>query len=193
MDIKSIEWIIDKSLGITGLAIITYFLRYFFSSINQRITDTQANNDLRFSEINARLASIEGKYRDVLDIILEKFSKWEDRILKTLSKIGNLSEEQFKKEIQELRTMTQEDLKTMRLKLERFSLEVAQIVIEPPSGSEQRILDLKFDEFKNETSSRINELESASKKLIKFVITLNDKQKEHEFKLSNIIAMSKKY
>jgi hypothetical protein len=188
---NAISWLVDRGLGAIGLAVIGYFMKYFFDNVHQRLTDVQTANDLKFADIMSRISSMEGKYRDVLDIVLEKFSKWEDRIMGILSKIGTLSQEDINKEITAFKVSAKEDIDTMKLRVERVSVEVKNLVDEPLMLAQRESLLDRMQEIEVNTEARVALAEETINKMVRSLTAMHLKQKEHEFKLTNIISVRK--
>lgn len=187
---NTFDVLIDKGLGLVGLGIVGYFVKYFFDNVHQRITDVQTANELKFKDILERISSMEGKYRDVLDIVLEKFSKWEDRIMAILGKVGTISQEELMREIDIFKVSAKDDLNTMKMRVERVSMEVKSMSNDMGSAQRQYLLD-RMEELNVNLDSRMRNTELIIAKVIKTVTAVNQKQKEHEFKINNLVALKK--
>lgn len=185
---QAAEFIVDKAFGATGLIVLGFFMKYYFDNVHQRITDIQATNEAKFNDIVGRITSIESKYRDVLDIVLEKFSKWEDRILGIISKMGEVSPKELQVEVDKFREEARNDIQTMRLRVERVQSEVQKIVAEPIDESSKKLLIGRVEELRGELQNRTKYLEDNIAKLAKVMNIVHSTQKEHEFKIGNLIA-----
>lgn len=185
------QWIIDRGLGVTGLAVIGYFLKYYFDNIHQRINDIQSGNDLKFTEIINRITNIEGKNKDVLDIVLEKFSRWEDRILTLISKMDKLTPDEISREITTIKQSAKEELNDVKLHVHRINLEVKKIANEPYDEKTRKLLLDRIEQQRDYIDEKIKSFDESYLKIVKAVTMLNERQKTTEIKVENLSGASK--
>ena len=188
---EAVQWIIDRGLGVTGLAVIGYFLKYYFDNIHQRINDIQASNDLKFTEIINRITNIEGKNKDVLDIVLEKFSRWEDRILTLISKMDKLTPDQISKEITTIKQSAKEEINDVKLHVHRINLEMKKIANEPYDEKTKKLLLDRMETQREYFEEKIKSFDDSYLKLVKAVTMLNERQKTTEMKVENLSGANK--
>jgi hypothetical protein len=186
-----IGFIFDKGLLVGIGTAITYLVKYYFDNVHQRISDIQKSNDLKFADLAHRVSSMEGKYRDVLDIILEKFSKWEDRILGIINKIGTVSPEEVRNEVGKFKKEAQDDINTIKLRVERVSTEVQKIASEPVTETQKSYVETKIKKEKEDLEQKLKVIEDNLNKVIKSLLKINEKQKDHDFKIMNLVAARK--
>lgn len=185
------QWIIDRGLGVTGLAVIGYFLKYYFDNIHQRINDIQSGNDLKFTEIINRITNIEGKNKDVLDIVLEKFSRWEDRILTLISKMDKMTPDEISKEITGIKNSAKEELNDVKLRVHRITLEVKKISNEPYDEKIKQMLLSKIEANKELIDEKIKGFDESYLKLVKALTMINDRVRTAELKIDNLSGANK--
>lgn len=69
-----------------GVALCAFFGKAYLNQINKRVTDHINQTNAKFVEIRSSLDVITSKITGVTDLMLEKFSSWEDRIKATLAR-----------------------------------------------------------------------------------------------------------
>ncbi len=187
MDQDSMQFIVDKSLGVMGLALLGFMARSWVNALESKFDQIAMVQENRAKDLEARLTSMEGKYRDVLDIVLSKFSAWEDRIANLLLKVKDSSPAQLKDEVDKFRAEAKNDIDTMKLEVERVRVDVNKIAQTP--GIDDKIktsLVDKLTEFERQFLERITNSEKRISLIIKMVGTLNNSVKTHEFKINNL-------
>jgi chromosome segregation ATPase len=187
-----VSFLIDKVILASVASGIIYLIKYYFDNIHQRITDIQKSNETKFIDLNNRLSNIENKYSGILDIVLEKFSKWEDRLVGILNKIGSISFVEFKNEINKLKQEIEEDLNSLKNKMEKLDNEIDKIAPEPVKIIElnqTKLEIMELSKIKFETMEyQIKTIEENINKITRILKKIIDRQKEHEFKIQNLIA-----
>jgi hypothetical protein len=181
------QFIVDKSLGVMGLALLGFMARSWVNALESKFDQIAMVQENRAKDLEARLTSMEGKYRDVLDIVLSKFSAWEDRIANLLLKVKDSSPAQLKDEVDKFRAEAKNDIDTMKLEVERVRVDVNKIAQTP--GIDDKIktsLVDKLTEFERQFLERITNSEKRISLIIKMVGTLNNSVKTHEFKINNL-------
>lgn len=186
---KMIEMIFENGVLLLAGGGISYLVKYYFDNVHLRITDIQAVNAAKFSDLENRITSIESKYRDLLDIVLEKFSKWEDRLLGIVNNIGTLSPDQIKTEVEKLKNESKNDLFTIKLKLEKVDFEIEKISSETVREDQIKFINEKIKKEVEIIEKRIRESEVNITKIIKSIMRIVEKQKDHDFKIKNLIAV----
>jgi len=181
------QFIVDKSLGVMGLALLGFMARSWVNALESKFDQIAMVQENRAKDLEARLTSMEGKYRDVLHIVLSKFSAWEDRIANLLLKVKDSSPAQLKDEVDKFRAEAKNDIDTMKLEVERVRVDVNKIAQTP--GIDDKIktsLVDKLTEFERQFLERITNSEKRISLIIKMVGTLNNSVKTHEFKINNL-------
>lgn len=186
---KMIEMIFENGVLLLAGGGISYLVKYYFDNVHLRITDIQAVNAAKFSDLENRITSIESKYRDLLDIVLEKFSKWEDRLLGIVNNIGSLTPDQIKTEVEKLKNESKNDLFTIKLKLEKVNFEIEKISSETVGEDQIKFINEKIKKEVEIIEKRIRESEMNITKIIKSIMRIVEKQKDHDFKIKNLIAV----
>lgn len=195
MSDKIIDIISSNLIGGVGMAVIGWLITKYVEQVNTRIKESQVITLERIVDLAKRIGSIEEKYRDVLDIILDKFSKWEDRILGIISKMGEVSPSELQAEVDKFREESVNELADMRLRVERVASVVQKIALEPIDESSKKLVLAKLETVKEETDHRLKYLEEHFDKFTRLLNSINVKQKEHDFKIANLVmikAVSKK-
>lgn len=84
------EWdklLIYNAIPSVLLVIIGFLVVQYINAINKRIDDLSNTTTYRFKEIMERLFGLTDKMSDVLDVMLQKFSQWEDKIKTILAQV----------------------------------------------------------------------------------------------------------
>ena len=188
MNASNLEFLINNALGAVGLGIVAFLANKWIDSLEDKIKISNGHLESRISDIESRITSVEEKYRDVLDIVLQKFSNWEDRVSSILVKIKESSPEEIKNEIEIFRNQTQNDILNMKLEVKKVSEEIAtsNIVVD-----QKELLTKKVNEIHGELVKRIQDSEKRISLAIKMISHLNEKTKAHEFKISNLSSSRK--
>lgn len=181
--------IIDKCLTALMIGGLGWVIKQWFNSINQRITDLDHIHRAANEDLSTRISAMEGKYRDVLDIVLTKFSKYEDRILGLIAKIQSADPKEIEREVEELRIEHKSEFETMKLRVERVSTEVQKIANEPVTESAKEYLHAYNHTLRVEFDAKMKVVQDELEKYKRILAVFNLKQKDHNFKLENLIAM----
>lgn len=190
---NNLEVVFGGAFGTILISVVTYFLKYYFDNVHKRIDDIVKNYDYRFLEMNNKIISIENKYRDVLDIVLEKFSKWEDRLSDLIHKASTLSPDEMTKEIDKFKIETRDTVKDLKLRVERVHVDLKKVVESEVSGgklieSDKILLQKQFESLSKNLEFRMDSLEQRLGPAIKLINGVGIRVKEHEFKISNLVA-----
>lgn len=186
---KLLDLVASNIFGAIGVAIVGWLFNKYVDQLSERLSEYKQASNERIADLANRITTIEAKYRDVLDIVLDKFSKWEDRILGLIAKMGTVTPQELQNDIDQFREDAVNDLATMKLKVERVSSEVQRLANEPSDELQKNLILGKLDEVKLSFDHRIKFLEENNSRQIKALTAMNQKQKEHEFKLENLIAI----
>lgn len=184
---EAVKFIIETGLGATGLAVVIFFMKSYFENIHQRINDIQAFNDAKFNDIYQRISNIEARNKDVLELVLEKFSHWEDRILGLISKMDKMSPNEISKEIESLKVTAVEEMTEVKMRVAKINLEIKKITNEPHDDMTKKLLLSKIEKQKEELDEKVKYFDECYYKLFKVVTALNDRLKANESKTENLI------
>lgn len=185
---KLLELLLSNALGASGIVVVGWLVNKYAEQINSNINDQRAASSERHASLLVRVEAIENKYRDVLDIVLEKFSKWEDRISALLSKMGKISPEDLMQELDSFRKESESERSIIILEMEKVKARVLQAKAEPETARERQLILGRLDEVKTQIESRLQSVETEFLKVKRVAGTLIIKQKEHDAKLQNLIA-----
>lgn len=174
MDVKTLEFLINNALGAMGLALLAFLANSWIKALEGRFDQAYITIENRIKNIDEKQALLEDRYKNVLDLMLEKFSAWEDRISNILSKIRDMTPEQLKLEIDKIRNETKSDIENMKFQFHKINVELKE---EKPKLS---------DNFKVELLNRIDNAEKRINMTIKMIAHLNSKSKEYDFKINNL-------
>jgi hypothetical protein len=125
-----------------------------------------------------------------MEFVLQKFSAWEDRIQSILTKFtegGSAVEVQ--REIDRFAEDTKKDIFEIRSRIDIVSNKVhiiQQNSTSAPKQFDDKISD-KLKELQVKLDGRIEIHEKYIEKIMKGLNHLNTKQKEHEFKIENLV------
>lgn len=176
----------NASIGSALIGIMIYFFKYYMDNLHQRISDIQSVHDREIREIKDRIINSEEKYRDLLDILLEKFSKWEDRILGIMSKIDKATPEEVSREISTFQKQHKEEMNDIKIKVARVAIDIKKMANDPYEDALKQMLTRKLEDQKDYYEGKFKIIEDNYLKLIRAVTTLNDRTKNNELKIENV-------
>lgn len=184
-----LQFIFDKSLGVIGLSLLGFLANSWVKALETKFEHMSLTLENRTKSIEDRMNMIEGKYRDVLDIVLAKFSAWEDRIANLLLKVKDSSPEQLKDEVDKFKSEAKNDIMIMKLEVERVRVDVKKIIEVPTTPADvSASLIQRFMDFEQQFIDRIESSEKRVSMILKMVGHLNNTTKTHEFKINNLVA-----
>lgn len=176
-----IQFFMDKAFGLVGLTVLGFLAKGWIAATESKLEALYQNHSHRISSQEDRINSIDAKYRDVLDILLGKFSAWEDRISNLLMKIPSDDPEKLRQEIEKFKAEAKSEIEVFRLQLVNMS------------HFEQKRVDMpSFVEYHKNIQNKINLIEQKISLHIKMLVHLNEKSKSFDQRLSNLSLIRQK-
>jgi hypothetical protein len=176
--------LIEKAIGAGSLAFVAWIANRWIQAVEARFESNFTTIENRIASTEEKINALQNKYQDVLDIVLTKFTNWEDRISGLLAKAQTLDKDQMLIEIQNFKIQNRNDLEVMKLEISRVKNLVRT------AGFESEFIQ-KIREIEAQLSARIKGNEERLNLCVKMISHLNEKSKTHDFQLQNLIAINK--
>lgn len=176
--------LLEKLIGGASLGFVAFLANKWISAVESRFESNFQTIENRIHSSEEKIGALQAKYQDVLDIVLTKFTAWEDRLALLLAKITTTDAAQFAKELENFRRQNKDDLDVMKLEINRV-----KNIVEATSFESEYIARLR--ELETQLAGRIKGTEERLSLAIKMVGHLNEKSKQLEFRFGNLEAVNK--